>query len=114
MPASLDTIVTTLQNIVTAINSATTNYTNIQGTQDFFNITAPAVIKATSGRIVKISLTVPGSADGTVYDANTVADTSRPIYTISHLTAFQTVGLPVQYGVMIVPGSGMTVAGSFS
>ena len=114
MPASLDTIVTNIQNISSAISAASTNLTNINGANDFFNITAASVIKSGPGRIVKVSVIVAGSANGTVYDASLTTDTSRPIAIIDMSVGIQDVGLPVQYGIMIVPGSGMTCAGSYS
>lgn len=115
MPASIDDVLTAIKNIVTAINSQTQTNTNLAGAQDFFNITAAAMIKTGPGRIARITLPVPGSADGAVYDAQNVSDLSRKIFVISHAaTGAQIVDLPVQYGILIVPGSGMTVAGSFS
>ena len=108
-------VLTTLQSIVTAINAQTTNDKNINGSQDFFNVTAATYIKSGVGRIVNISVMVAGSASGTVYDAQSVTDTARPIYVIGHAaTGIQNVNLPVQYGILVVPGTGQTLAGSFS
>lgn len=108
-------ILSTLQNIVTAINSQVANATNIAGAQDFYNIASATMIKTGVGRIVNVSVVVPGSAVGTIYDAQNVNDTSRPIYKITFAaTGIQTVNLPFQYGLLIVPGTGQTVAGSFS
>ena len=114
MAASLDTIVTNIQNLANAVFTASTNYSNVNGLQDFFNITAATVIRTGQGRICRVSVVVAGSAAGTVYDANLSTDLTRPIYKIANTLGIVDVSLPVQYGVMIVPGSGMTVAGSFS
>lgn len=115
MPASLDTIVTNIQNLANAVFTGSTNFSSVNGLQDFFNVTSATVVRSGNGRIVNISVIVKGSTTGTVYDANSTTDTSRPIYVISDAaTGIQVVNLPVQYGVMIVPGTGMTVAGSFS
>ena len=114
MAASLDTIVTNIQNLANAVFTASTNYSNVNGLQDFFNVTAATVIRTGNGRICRVSVIVAGSAAGTVYDANSTTDTSRPIYKISNALGITDVSLPVQYGVMIVPGTGQTVAGSFS
>lgn len=115
MSASLDTIVTNIQNITSAINVANTNFVNVNGLQDFWKITSPTVVRVGAGRIARISVIVAGSATGTVYDASIATDLSRPLYIIPMTLGFlQEVNLPVQYGVLIVPGTGMTVSGSFS
>jgi hypothetical protein len=105
----------TFQNIATAISTQISNATNIAGAQDFYNITSAKMIKPSAGRIVNISVIVPGSAVGTVYDAASISDTTRPIYKITFAsTGIQVVNLPFQYGLLIVPGTGQTLAGSFS
>lgn len=115
MAASTTDILTAVQQIVIALNNQTTNNTNIAGAQDFFNITAPTVIKSGAGRIVRVSVVIIGSGVGTVYDASSSTDLSRPIYKVTFAaTGIQIVDLPVQYGIVIVPGTGQTLAGSFS
>ena len=115
MPASTDDILTAIKNIVTALNTSVQTSINLAGAQDFFNITTPTLIKSSAGRIVNITLVVAGSADGSIYDAMNVSDTSRKIYPILHSGAVtQIANQPFQYGLLVVPGSGMTVAGSYS
>jgi len=104
-----------LQNVVTALNSQVQNATYLAGTQDFFNLTSATLVKSGAGRIAKVSVIVVGSAAGTVYDATSVTDTSRPIYKVTFAaTGIQIVDLPFQYGLLVVPGTGQTLAGSFS
>lgn len=115
MASPFDTIVSTVQNLVTALNTAGTNYVNVAGSQDFYNISTATMIKNSAGRIVNVSVIVPGSAAGTIYDATNVSDTSRPIYQVAFAsTGIQVVNLPFQYGLLVVPGTGQTLAGSFS
>lgn len=115
MAVSNDDFLTTLKNIVTALNTQNQTSINVAGAQDFYNITSATLVKNSAGRLVNISVIVKGSANGTVYDASSQTDTSRPIYSISDAaTGIQVVNLPVQYGLLIVPGIGQTVAGSFS
>lgn len=114
MSASLDTVVTNIQNLANAVFTASTNFVNVNGLQDFFNVTAATVVRTGAGRICRVSVVVAGSAAGSVYDANSTTDTSRKIAVIPNTAGVIDVSLPVQYGVMIVPGTGMTVAGSFS
>lgn len=115
MPASTDDILTALKSVVTAINTQTQNNTNIAGARDFFGITTATYVKSGAGRIVRISVVVIGSAVGTIYDAASVSDLSKPIYKVTFAaTGIQIVDLPFQYGLLVVPGSGQTLAGSFS
>ena len=115
MPASVDDILTTLKSVVTAINTQTQANLNIAGAQDFFGVTSATYIKSGAGRIVRVSVVVVGSAVGTIYDATSVTDTSRPIYKVTFAaTGIQVVDLPFQYGLLVVPGTGQTLAGSFS
>jgi len=108
-------ILAAVQNIVTAINTQNQTNINLAGSQDFFNITSATLIKSGQGRIVRISVVVAGSAVGTVYDSAIVTDITRPIYKITFAaTGIQIVDLPVQYGILVVPGTGQTLAGSFS
>ena len=115
MPASLDDILTAAKNIVTALNAQVSNATALAGTQDFFNITTPTLVKGTPGRLVNITLVVAGSGDGSIYDAMSTTDTSRKIYPVIHTGAVtQVANQPFQYGLLVVPGTGQTLAGSYS
>jgi len=114
MPASLDDILTAAKNLVQVTNAQTANDTNLNGALDFWNLTSATVVKASAGRIVRISVLVAGSAVGTVYDATSITDTSRPLYKIAITQGIQIVNLPCQYGIVVVPGTGQTVSGSFS
>lgn len=115
MPASIDDILTTLKNIATALNTQVQNDTNLAGAQDFYNVTSATYIKNGPGRIVRISVVVTGSALGKIYDAVSISDLSRPIYPVTFAaTGIQVVDLPFQYGLLVVPGTGQTLAGSFS
>lgn len=115
MAASTDDILTAIKNIVIALNAQVTNETNLAGAQDFYNVTSATYVKSGAGRIVNAIALVLGSADGTVYDAASMTDTSRPIFPISHTTAGrQLINMPFQYGLLVVPGTGQTIAGSYS
>jgi len=115
VPASIDDVLTAIKNIVTALNTQVQTSINIEGAQDFYNVASATMVKTGAGRIGNVMVIVAGSASGTVYDAANVSDTSRPIYTISNAaTGRFVVGMPFQYGLLIVPGTGQTVAGSYS
>lgn len=103
-----------LQNLVVAINTQSQNDLAIAGNQDFFNLTAATVVKASAGRIVRVSVIVAGSATGMVYDASSLTDTSKPLYVIPMTVGVVEVSIPTAYGIVVSPGSGQTVSGSFS
>jgi len=115
MPASLDDILTTAKLLVSATNAQTTNDTILAGSTSFWKLTTPTIVKASPGRIMRISLIVTGSATGTVYDATSITDTTRPVYTIGNTaTGVVLVDIPCQYGIVVAPGTGQTVSGSYS
>ena len=115
MPASTDDVLTAIKNIVTALNTQVQTTVNLAGAQDFYNVTSPTMIKTGSGRIARVSVVVTGSAAGAIYDAVSVTDTTRQIYAVTFAaTGIQVVDLPFQYGLLVVPGTSQTLAGSFS
>ena len=112
MPASTDDILTAIKNIVTALNTSVQTSINLAGAQDFFNITSVAQIKTGAGRIARISVTVAGSAPGGVYDE--ISGGGRLLFVIPNTVGIYDVSLPFQYGLVILPGTGQTLAGSYS
>jgi hypothetical protein len=112
--ASLSDILTVAKNIVQAINTLAQGYLNVQGAQNFAGITVPTVIKTSSGRVAVISVVVAGSAPGMVYDAATLGVTTKPLCVIPNTAGPFVVNLPTSFGLLVVPGSGQTVSGSFS
>lgn len=86
------------------------------GINSALNVTAAAVIKATPGRLARISVIAPGTTSGslTINDCTTVAaaTTANKVFTIAYgsLTAGQVIVLdwPFQSGIVVsaVPGAG--------
>lgn len=112
--ASLSDILTAAKNLVIGVNTLAQNYLNVQGAQNFTALTAPTVVKASSGRIARISVTVAGSATGFVYDGGSLAATTKPMCVIPTTVGVFDVNLPTSFGVLVVPGTGQTVSGSYS
>lgn len=113
-PQSLSPIITVGQNIVTAISSALQTYINVQGTSRNTDIQSATVVKTGSGRICSVSILVAGSTEGTVYDTNSTSSTSDPIYVIPNAKGLVFVNMPVQTGIVVVPGTGQAVTVSYS
>ena len=112
--ASTSDILTTLKNIVTALNAATQAYLDVNGQSDYANISAATVVKASPGRVASVSITTAGSASGVIYDGATTGATSRPVWIIPNTVGEAFVNFPMSYGILVVPGSGQVVAVSYS
>ena len=107
-------ILTTLKNIVTALNNASQSYLNVNGQQNLASITAATVVKSTPGRVATVSVIVAGSAAGKVYDATTASATTNPIFVIPTTVGVTIVNIPTLYGIVVAPGTGQTVTVSYS
>lgn len=112
--ASLSDVLTVAKNIAQAINALLQSYLNVQGAQNFAGLTVPTVVKTSSGRVAVISVTVAGSAPGTLYDGAALGATTKPLCVIPNTVGPFVVNMPTSFGLLVVPGSGQTVSGSFS
>lgn len=96
---------------------ATLNAT-AQGARTTSNITVPTVIKATPGTLLGIQVIVAGSAPGTANNCatsaaaaagNEVAGIPNAVGAVSLPNS----GIPCDGGIVVVPGTGQTIAVSF-
>ena len=80
-----------------------------------YNITAATVIKAGPGVIGRINVIAAGSAAGTVNDCATTgaAATSNEIFSIPNTVGTYALIWPTLTGIVVVPGTGQTLAVSF-
>jgi hypothetical protein len=111
---SISDAITVLKNLVTGLATLAQNYLNVQGAINFAGLNQTTIVKSSAGRIARISVIVPGAATGFVYDSTSVSATTKPLYVIPMTVGVFEVNLPASFGIMIVPGAGMTVSGSFS
>jgi hypothetical protein len=81
-----------------------------------YNITAATVIKATRGYIARVSVIVAGSAVGTINDCATTgaAAVGNQVGVIPNTVGILSYGFPCATGIVIVPGTGQTVAVSYA
>ena len=107
-----------IKNIVTALATAAQNYLNVQGLINFAGLTSPSVVKSSAGRICSVSVIVAGSGTGFIYDGATLSATTRPLWVIPEAPKSDgepyVVNLPASFGLLIVPGTGQTLSGSYS
>lgn len=114
MSASASDILTTLKNLVTALNQLAQNQININGAINAPNISAPTVVKLSAGRIAEVSVLTAGSATGTIYDGVMVTSITKPLYVIPNQTGIYVVNLPTSIGLLVIPGTGQVVTVSYS
>lgn len=82
------------------------------------NITAPTVVKATKGRLAGIFVVVAGTTAGAVYDNNQTGGSNTAANQIAAAPATlgysASPGFPCNTGIVVVPGTGQTLAVSFT
>jgi hypothetical protein len=88
------------------------------GLDSVLNITAATLVKATPGRLAQISVLVVGTTVGSANDAATVAGaaTANQIGVIPEAvtTSPLVFNWPCTAGIVVTPGTGQTLAVSFS
>lgn len=87
-----------------------------EGTSTVTNITAATVIKPTGGRIAKVSVLVAGSAVGAVHNCATTgaAAAGNQVAVVADTVGVYSIGMPCPAGIVVVPGTGQTLAVSFA
>ncbi len=112
--SSLSDILTTAKNIVTAISQLGQTYLSIEGSQITTDITSATLVLSGQGRIARVSVVVAGSGAGSIYDASSASATTGKLWTIPTTVGVTEINLPVNNGIVVAPGSGQTVAISYS
>jgi len=86
-----------------------------KGLSASYNLTTGTTIKASPGRVAKISVIVAGSAAGTLNDVANYgsASSSNEVMVIQNTVGVYDVDWPCATGISIVPGTGQTVAVSY-
>lgn len=86
------------------------------GNASKLNITAATVVKASPGTVYKVNVVVAGSAPGTVNDCATTgaAAAANEIAAIPNTVGPVEIGpFPTFVGIVVVPGTGQTLAVAF-
>jgi hypothetical protein len=79
------------------------------------NITAPDLVKGSPGRFMRVSVVVAGSAVGALYDTNTTGGVAaaNQFGAIPNAVGVYEFDWPCLTGIVVVPGTGQTVAVEF-
>lgn len=86
------------------------------GNQAWLDITAAQLVKATPGICVSVAVVVAGTAPGTVNDVATTggAAAANQFGTIPNTVGTYTFNWPCGTGIVVAPGTGQTLAVSYS
>jgi len=86
------------------------------GNRAALNVTAATVLKTTPGICVSVAVVVAGSTVGTVNDVATTggAGAANQFGTIPNTVSTYTFNWPCGTGIVVVPGTGQTLAVSFA
>jgi hypothetical protein len=114
MSASISDILTAAKNLVTAINGLGQTYLKVQGALRSDTLTATTLVSTGQGRVASISVTVAGSADGMIYDSSATGSLVNSLSVIDNVLGVTVVNMPYNNGLVVVPGTGMTVVVSYS
>lgn len=110
---SISDVLTTLKNLVVALNAATQAFLDVNGVSTTEAITVPTVVKTAPGRVASVSIIVAGSAKGMIYDSVATGITIAPLWIIPNAVASDgepyVVNMATDSGILVVPGSGMSV-----
>ena len=90
----------------------------VAGLKSVLNITAATLVKASAGRLATISVLVVGTTVGSANDSATVAG-AAPANQIAVIpeavtTSPLVMNFPCKNGIVVTPGTGQTLAVSFS
>lgn len=116
--ASLSDILTSIKNLVIALNGATQAFNNVNGVSTTEAISTTTVVKTTPGRVASVSIITAGSTTGTIYDSSSKQVTTAPLWVIPEAAKSTgepyVVNLPTDVGILVVPGSGQVLTLSWS
>lgn len=95
------------------LNVHVINDINIASFSRTLNITAPTVIKASTGTVGTVSVVVKGTGNGTLNDCATTgaAAASNAFFALDDTVTSATIlNFPCTTGIVVVPGAGQTIA----
>ena len=86
-----------------------------QGRNSQLGIAAAVAVKQASGRIQRVQVLVAGSAAGAVYDSVSTSGNSaaNQVGVIPNAVGSYLIDMPCLSGIVVVPGTGQTVAVSY-
>jgi len=110
MAASLDDIFTTQRNGVIALNNIQQTLAEI-GANTTATTAAPALVFVGKGRLLRVSVIVPGTTTGLIHNCNSldIATQANALYAIPNVMGVYSCGLVFNSGIVVVPGTGQVL-----
>lgn len=112
--SSITDIFSAAKNIAVAINNAAQVYLKVQGAQRSETLTGTALVSTIQGRLASVSVVVAGSTDGIIYDSSVSTTLVNALAVIDNVIGVTVINMPYNTGLVVVPGTGMTVVVSYS
>jgi hypothetical protein len=112
--SSLSDILSAAKNIAVAINNVGQIYLKVQGANRSATLTANTLVSSGQGRLASVSVIVAGSSDCTIYDSSAVGTLVNALAVVDNVLGVTVVNMPYNSGLVVVPGTGMTVVVSYS
>jgi hypothetical protein len=112
--ASLSDILTAAKNVVTSVNQLGRTYLIVNGFSRSQTMTATTLVSSGQGRIASVSVVIAGSSDCVIYDSNSTSSLTSPLAAVTNAVGVKVINMPYNNGLVVVPGTGMTVVVSYS
>jgi len=114
--ANLDDILTATKNAVVSLNTINTSINYFGGRTTSATVTASTLVINGSGVLVSASVTVAGSASGTINDAlsTSAAAAANALVATPATLGVYPCGQHFSQGLVIVPGTGQSVNVTYS
>ena len=112
--SSLSDILTAAKNIAVAINNAAQVYLKVQGASRSATLTANTIVSTGQGRLASESVIVAGSTACTIYDSSAIGTLVNALAVVDNVLGVTVINLPYNSGLVVVPGTGMTLVVSYS
>ena len=112
--ASLSDILTAAKNLVTSVNQLGRTYLKVNGVARSATLTTTTLVSSGEGRLASVSVVVAGSSACVVYDSNAATSLTSSLAAVTNVVGVTVINMPYDNGLVVVPGTGMTVVISYS
>ena len=112
--SSLSDILSAAKNVVTSVNLLGQTYLKVNGTVRSATLTTTTLVSSTQGRLASVSIVVAGSTPCVIYDSNAIAILTSGLAAVTNVIGVTVINMPYNNGLVVVPGTGMTVVVSYS
>jgi len=112
--SSLSDILTAAKNIAVALNTAAQTYIKVQGAKRSATMTTTTLVATGQGRLASVSVVVAGSTDAMVYDSSLTTTLTNALAVVDNVQGVSVINMPYNSGLVVVPGTGMTLVVSYS